>query len=370
MSTPGSIADVAVLGTGVWESPPVGNERYERFATAAGAVRDPFKGRRTSDGGVQIAGLELGPARYPRTLAALERAFADPYRGARRRRILPDDARVSDAEIAAARAALEAAGVEVQDVGVVLVHSFLPDELTPKNAARVADALGIVKAGAFELDSVCNSTLSQMMAASAMVSAGLARFVLCVQSCVYSRVTDPNTASTVQEADLAAAYVLGPRAGSRMSFAWRTDGKLHDATLLKWDAPTGSAHRRWWERSREQLLIRFDAELQPLVMGDLQRWAPIVVGEALARAEMRLDDVDVFVSHQPMAWYPEFIEETLGLRAGVMFHTFEEYANVNSPSLTASLHHALAERKIERGARVLFFGPAAGYTYGAAAVTW
>lgn len=361
---------IGILGTGVWDAPPVGNERFERFAEAAAAVRDPFKGRRGDDGTIHIAGLELGPVRYPRTLAAVERAFRDPYRGARRRRILPDDMRVSEAEIAASRAALSAAGVAPEDVGVVLVHSFLPDEFTPKNAARIAHELGIGAAGAFELDSVCNSTLSQLMTASAMVSAGIARFVLCVQSCVYSRVTDPNTASTVQEADLAAAYVLGARPGGRLSFAWRTDGRLHDSTLLQWDAPTGSTRRRYWERSREQLLIRFDPELQPLVMGDLQRYAPIVVGEALGRADMQLEDVEVFVSHQPVSWYPEFIEETLGLRAGVTFHTFEEYANVNSPSLTASLHHAIAAGKIERGTRVLFFGPAAGYTYGAAAVRW
>jgi len=155
-----------------------------------------------------------------------------------------------------------------------------------------------------------------------------------------------------------------------MSFAFRTDGKLHDATLLQWDAPTHSPKRRYWERPNQQLLIRFDPELQPLVMGDLQRYAPIVVGEALAHADMRLEDVDVFISHQPMAWYPEFIEETLGLRAGVMFHTFEEYANVNSPSLTASLHGAIAAGKVGAGSRVLFFGPAAGYTYAAAALTW
>lgn len=365
-----AVADVGILGTGVWQAPPVGNERYERFAAAAGAVRDPFKGKRSDDGTIHIAGLELTRARYPRTLAAVERAFADPYRGARRRRFFPDDMRVSEAEVAAAKSALAAARLGAWDVDVVLTHSFLPDELTPKNAARVAFELGIGAAAAWELDSVCNSAVSQMTTAAALVSAGIARNVLCTQSCAYSRVTDPHTASTVQEADLAAAFVVGKREGSKMAFAWRTDGRLHDATLLKWDAPTGDRGRRYWERSREQLLIRFDAELQPQVMGDLQRYAPIVVQEALARADMKLEEVDVFISHQPMAWYPEFIEETLGLRAGAMVHTFEEFANVNSPSLTASLQHALALGRIARGARVLFFGPAAGYTYGAAALRW
>ncbi|MFO0618632.1 MAG: 3-oxoacyl-[acyl-carrier-protein] synthase III C-terminal domain-containing protein [Polyangiaceae bacterium] len=366
----GALTDIGILGTGVWDAEPVGNERFERFATAAGAVRDPFKGRRGEDGSISIAGLELTKARYPRTLSAVERAFADPYRGARRRRILPEDMRVSDAEVSAARAAIAGAGLTAADIDLVLTHSFLPDEFTPKNAARVAYALGIGGAGAWELDSVCNSALSQLTAGAALISSGIARHVLCVQSCVYSRVTDPNTASTVQEADLAAAYVLGRRPGGQLAFSWRTDGRLHDATLLQWDAPTGAPKRKYWERAKEQLLIRFDPELQPQVMGDLQRYAPVVVEEALGRAGMTIDDVDVFISHQPMAWYPEFIEETLGLRAGAMFHTFEEYANVNSPSLTASLHHALLAGRVAPGTRVLFFGPAAGYTYGAVALRW
>ncbi len=364
------LADVGSLGTGVWESAPVGNERFAHFVDASASVRDPFKGRRGDDGTINIAGLELTRKRYPRTLGAVERAFADPYRGARRRRFLGRDERISDAETAAARAAIAKAGITPGDIDLILTHSFLPDEFTPKNAARIADNLGMIRTAAWELDSICNSAISQMTTAAAMVSAGLARNVLCTQSCVYSRVTDPNTASTVQEGDLAAAYVLGARPGGRMAFAWRTDGRLHDATLLQWDAPTGSGRRRYWEQPKEQLLIRFDGELQPQVMSDLQRYAPIVVEEALARAEMRLEDVDVFISHQPMAWYPEFIEETLGLKEGTMVHTFEEYANVNSPSLTASLHHALATNRVPSGARVLLFGPAAGYTYGAAALRW
>jgi 3-oxoacyl-[acyl-carrier-protein] synthase-3 len=365
-----ALADVGILGTGVWNSEPVGNERFAHFADAAGAVRDPFKGKRGEDGTINIAGLELTPARYPRTLRAVERAFADPYRGARRRRFLAAEARVSEAETSAARAAIASAGLTTDEIDLVLTHSFLPDEFTPKNAARIADELGIRNAGAWELDSVCNSAVSQMTAAAAMVSSGLVRNVLCTQSCVYSRVTDPNTASTVQEGDLAAAFVLGHRDGGRMAFSWRTDGRLHDATLLQWDAPTGAPRRRYWEQPKERLLIRFDGTLQPQVMSDLQRYAPIVVAEALGRAEMRLEEVEVFISHQPMAWYPEFIEETLGLRPGAMIHTFEEYANVNSPSLTASLHEAIRSQRITRGTQVLFFGPAAGYTYGAAALRW
>ncbi len=363
------VRDVGVLGTGLWESVPIGNERFAHLARGA-EVKDPFRGARGDDGVVRIAGMEFSPDRDPKTIAAIERAFADPYRGARRRRYFPHDMRTSDAEADAARAALRDAGLEPDQIGAVIVQSFLPDELSPKNSALVAHKLGITRALSCEVDSICNSVITQMLVASSLVASGAAKHVLCVQSCAYSRVTDPGASSTVQEGDGAGAFVIGPSPGTTMCFSTRTDGRLHAAIGLEWRAPSGSEGRRYWERAQEQLLIRFDPALQAQVMGELRSYAKTVCSEALERAELRVEDLDLFVSHQPMSWYTAFIEESLGLREGVAFDTFEEYGSVNSVSISASLHHARRAGRVGAGRRVLMFGPAAGYTYAAVAIRW
>lgn len=364
------VKDVGILGTGLWDGPAIGNEHFGEAIDTRTEVRDPFKGRRADDGTVSIAGLEFSPDKHPRTLAAIERAFLDPYRGARRRRFFPRDMRVSDAETEAARKALADAGLQPSDVGALLVQSFLPDEIQPKNGGRIAFNLGITNAPSWELDSICNSAVTHWTVGSSLVASGAARHVLCVQSVAYSRVSDPGSSSAVQEADLASAFVIGPSPGSSMAFSWRTDGRLHSATTLQWSPQTGDTPRRYWERSKEALFIRFDQAQQSQVMADLRRYAPVVCAEALARAEMRMEEIDVFISHQPMVWHRAFIEEVLGLREGVAFDTFEEYANVNSCSIPASLHHARLASRVPRGAKVLVFGPAAGYTYAAAALRW
>lgn len=368
---------VGILGTGLWEGPPVGNDAFAWLGQPAGgdgvAVKDPFRGARDADGAVRVAGMVFRPGEDDRTLAALERSFTDPFRGARRRRIFPRDLRTSEAEIAAARAALTDARVPAEAIDAVLVQSFLPDEMHPKNAALVAAGLGIRRAACFEVDSICNSVVTQLSVACAQIAAGFARHVLCVQSVAYSRVSDPGASSTVQEGDGAGAFVVGPSEGGSIAFSFRTDGRLHGAIRLGWDVPTprpGAPRRAYWEGSQERLLIRFEPELQPQVMGELRAYAREVCGEALARAELTVAELDLFVSHQPMAWYAAFMEDSLGLADGVSYDTFAEYGSINSVSLSASLHHARRARRVSPGSRVLLFGPAAGYTYAAAAVRW
>lgn len=363
------IRDIGILGMGAWEGEVVDNDFFGQKYLQNAQVKDPYRGRRADDGSVRISGIDFTPEKYPRALAAIEEAFRDPFRGTRRRRYFPHDLKVSDAESDAARRALADAGVEASAIDAVLVQSFLPDELQPKNAALVAHNLGITKAPAWEIDSICNSAITQLTVASSLILSGLAQRVLCVQSCAYSRVTDRGSSSTVAEADMATSFVVGRVPGTSIAASWRTDGQLHGAIRLEWRAPTGAA-RRFWEHPREQLLIGFDQGLQERVLNELADYARLVCREALERAEMTMDEVDLFIAHQPMAWNKAFLADVLGLRDGVAYDTFEEYASVNSAGIPVSLMHAIREGRVRRGSKVLLFGPAAGYTYSAAAIRW
>lgn len=362
-----TLRDVGVLGTGLWEGEPIGNPPAE---LAPAEAKDPYRGQRADDGSVRIAGMTLDPASYPRTLAAIEQAFGDPHRGTVRRRRFPAGLRVSEAETDAARAALSDAGIASDAVDALLVQSFLPDEIQPKNAALIAHGLGISNAMVFGVDTICNSVISQLHVGASLIASGQAETVLCVVSCAYSRVSDPSASSSVQEADMAGAFVLGRRPGASMSFSWRADGRLHAAIKLAWDRPTGGDRRRWWEAPDERLLIRFDPALQQQVMGEIAENARVVSHEALGRAEMDVADLGVFLSHQPMAWYGAFISDVLSLADGVYFDAFEEYACINSAGIAASMHEARRAGRLEPGTRALIFSPAAGYVFGACAMQW
>jgi 3-oxoacyl-[acyl-carrier-protein] synthase-3 len=364
------VRDIGIIGMGLWDGEVVTNDRFDQAHFASAPVKDPYRGCRGDDGTIRIAGMEFIPEKHPRTIAAIEKSFLDPFRGTRRRRFFPDEMKVSDAETDAARGALADAGIGPEDVDVLLVQSFLPDEIQPKNAPIIAHNLGITHAPAWEVDSVCNSALTQMTVGASLITSGFARHVLCVQSVAYSRVSDRSVSSSIQEGDMASAFVLGPSPGTVMASSWRTGGSLHAAIKLHWTAPGRARPRRWWERSHESFLIGFDAKLQEKVNGEIAAHALLTCEEALGRVEMRLGDVEVFISHQPMSWYRAFMEDVLALPDGVAFDTFEEYANVNSASLPSALYVARRSGVVGAGKRVLLYCPAAGYTYGAIALRW
>jgi 3-oxoacyl-[acyl-carrier-protein] synthase III len=364
------VRDIGIVGMGLWQGEVIHNERFNTARVLDAPVKDPYRGCRSDDGTVRVAGMTFTPDRHRRTIAAIERSFVDPFRCTRRRRFFPDEMKVSDAETEAAKHALADANLTASDIDVLLVQSFLPDEVQPKNSAIIAHNLGITRAPAWEVDSVCNSALSQMTVGSSLILSGFAKTVLCTQSVAYSRVSDPGVSSSIQEGDMASAFVLGRSPGTRMASSWHTDGSLHAAIKLHWTSPARSLPRRWWERSRESFLIGFDAGLQEQVMGNIAQQACTVSDAALLAAEMGRGELDIFISHQPMGWFRAFMEDTLELPDGKAFDTFEEYANINSASVPASIFEARRTGRIGPGKKVLLFCPAAGYTFGAVAIQW
>jgi 3-oxoacyl-[acyl-carrier-protein] synthase III len=364
-----TLRGIGILGLGVWDGPVVTNAAFPDVSRAAIPI-DPYKGKRDDSGVIRIAGMELHPSSHPRTIAAIQKGFGDPFRGSVRRRILPPDTVMSDVEADAGKRALEDANVSASDVDAVLVQSFMPDQLQPRNAALVAHKCGITNGAAWEVDSICNSAVSQLHVAASLIAAGQAKHVLCTQSVAYSRVRDPGVSASFQEGDLATAFVVGKREGATIDFAWETDGALHGAIKLAWDRPTGSAARDWWQQAPERLVIRWDDELQAKVMSEVGDHAKKVCGKALWQAEARMEDIDVFVTHHPMNWFVAFMEDTLGLKEGVTISTFEDYASVNSACVPASLARGVREGRITPGKHVLLFCPGAGYTYGAAVIRW
>lgn len=362
--------DIGIIGTGLWEGEVVTNDRFPPQALENAEVKDPYHGKRDDTGTVRIAGMEFTPDKHARTIAAIEQSFRDPHRGARRRRYFPVDLKVSDAETEAASKALADAGVQAADVGAILCMSFLPDELQPKNGALIAKNLGIDSAPAWECESVCNSTITQTIIGSCLIKSGFADYVLCTQSIAFSRVMDLNVSAAVQEGDMASAFVLGPSPGTSFSSSWRTDGRLHGAIKLRWGVPANTAPRPYFAPPAERLLTHFDPFLQAQVMGEIAQNARVVCDDALGQLEMKTRDLDVFISHQPMSWFGAFMDDVLGLADGTTFRTFEEYANVNACSITASIHEARKAQRVRKGSKVLLFGPAAGYQFGAIAMNW
>ena len=131
--------------------------------------------------------------------------------GIRERRIAADGEQTSDLALAAARAALAAAGIAPADVDLIVVATTTPDMIFPSTACILQAKLGARNGPAFDVQAVCSGFVYALNVADAMVKSGAVRNALVVGAEIYSRILDWNDRGTcVLFGDGAGAVVLVP----------------------------------------------------------------------------------------------------------------------------------------------------------------
>lgn len=300
----------------------------------------------------------------PPEMAEGMRAFAeDPFRGAVRRRIISDDAEVSDLEASAGARAIEAAGLRADDIDAVLVHSLIPDLLHPSNAPAVQEKLGLGRAVAIAIDNGCASPHVGMVLADGMITSGRFRHVLVVCSSAPSRAVEVMNPASPVFGDGAAAYVVGPAAAGRglLGQSLRTDGYFRDA-MVHASMVEGRPERAW---HRHAGVIRL-ATLAPDRARESGRrqleFCRDACTAALADAGVSLDEVGLFLGPQSVAWLNGTLCGALGLPPERTLDSFAEVANIGSATMPFNLARARQLGRVGPGDIVLAYTPGAGLT--------
>lgn len=85
---------------------------------------------------------------------------------------------ISDLAHVASVRALAAAGIDAEEVDMIIFGSCTPDEMVPNTASRIQLLLGIKKAAAFDINTACTSGMYAISLASAMIRTGSVRTAL------------------------------------------------------------------------------------------------------------------------------------------------------------------------------------------------
>lgn len=329
-------------------------------------VADPYRG---------ITGGAASQQHFdPIISRQMARWAADPFRGSKERRVIGKDEKSSTYEIAAGKEALEKAGVDPSEVDLLLLHSMVSDEEfpPPTNENFLHYKLGLHDdCASWQLSSICSSFTSQLATARAMVLQGMARNVLCITSCMYSRWTDYSLTTSLYNGDGVAAAVVGPMEEGHGILGWhfRTNGKLHGGIRLVHQSPRLGPKGE--TDLPPQLLVEMGSkEVQFQVMADLVPQIRRCAQMALERAGISLKELKLVLTHQPTAWFQYACLEALELPESMAFDTFSKYANLSSACLSVNLYEALEENRLQKGDAILLFSPHAGYGYGAIAMRW
>jgi len=274
--------------------------------------------------------------------------------GIRLRHLAAPGEQASDMGAAAARAALEQAGVTADAVDGIIVATATPDAAFPSTAARLQGKLGITTGFAFDLAAACTGFVYALSVADAMIRAGQARNVLVVGAEVFSRILDWSDRGTcVLFGDGAGAVLLravsGDEAEGRgiLSCHLHADGRHGD--ILQVEGTPG--------------LIRMTGK--EVFRHAVSKLAS-VVDEALTANGLDKSDVAWLVPHQANLRIIEAMGRKLGLRPEQVVVAVDRHANTSAASIPLALAEATRDGRIKRGDLVLMEAIGGGLTWGAA----
>jgi 3-oxoacyl-[acyl-carrier-protein] synthase-3 len=277
---------------------------------------------------------------------AMRAHLSDPFRGSVERRVLGAGETALTLEVRAARDAVQAAGLSMRDVDLLLVGSFRPDHIGVGNAAFLARELG-TNAPALNLESACSSSLAALHTACGLVCAGFYRHVLCVTSCTYSRDLDDADSLAWFLADGAGALVVGPVEDDRGLEAFHTVSTTDTCDTWRFDLEI--------EAGEPRVRMRGAPDTGKILRASSTRYLRECVQHVLDGAGRRIDEIDLFVFNTPTAWFHEFATMALGIPPSKAIGTYPLYSNIGPALMPANLHHALVHGVAGPGDLVLLY---------------
>ncbi|GAA4715789.1 ketoacyl-ACP synthase III [Nocardioides conyzicola] len=284
--------------------------------------------------------------------------------GIKQRRWATAEETVQMMSVAASRTALERAGIDARQIDCVIVATVTHMLQTPAIATAIAFELGTDQAAAFDISAACAGFCHGVALASDMVRGGSAGYALVIGVERLSELTDIGDRGTAFIfADGAGAVVVGPSDQPGIGpVVWGSDGEQFDLIRQRED----------WR----DVVVSERPEMPHLVMqgNAVFRWASYQMAktgqQALDRAGVTLDELDVFVPHQANMRITDAMARAMKLPGRVKIaRDIAEQGNTSAASIPLALDRMIEEGDAKSGDTALLIAFGAGLAYAAQVVT-
>lgn len=271
--------------------------------------------------------------------------------GIEERRIAKDDQDTSDMAREAAKKAIEDAGIDPAEIGLILVATVTPDQPFPSMSCVIQQEIGAVNAAAMDISAACAGFMYGVITAKQFIDSDVYKYVLVVGVEKLSKITnweDRNTA--VLFGDGAGAAVIGKVSEGRgiLSFELGADG-------------SGGKHLY-----QDKYLVMNGREVFKFAVRQMGESAINVI----KKAGLEKEDVDFLIPHQANIRIMEASRERLGLPVEKMSKTIQKYGNTSAASIPISLVEDLEEGRVKDDDVIVMVGFGGGLTWGAIAMKW
>jgi 3-oxoacyl-[acyl-carrier-protein] synthase-3 len=284
--------------------------------------------------------------------------------GIRQRRFATAEETVQMMSVAASRQAIERAGIAPEQIDCVIVATVTHLLQTPAIATAIAYELGADQPAAFDISAACAGFCHGLALADQMVRGGGARHVLVIGVERLSDLTDMADRGTAFIfADGAGAAIVGPSDTPGIApVVWGSDGEQFDLIRQKED---------WRD------IVAMDRPVLPYLTmqgNPVFRWASFtmakVAQQALDKAGITADDLDVFVPHQANMRIIDAMVRAMKLPERVaVARDIAEQGNTSAASIPLALDRMIEEGEANSGDTALLIAFGAGLAYAAQVIT-
>jgi 3-oxoacyl-[acyl-carrier-protein] synthase-3 len=289
--------------------------------------------------------------------------------GIRERRIAGPEQSVAMLSREASELAMQRAGVTAAEIDSIVLGTASPDRLLPSTACDLQALLGANNAAAFDVSAACPGFVYALTVAEGLIASGQSRTVLIVGAEKLSTITDFQDRSTaILFGDGAGAAIIRRSSGNGrglLSTFLKSDGRL--APLLY--RPGGGAADPISER-----VVCERSHFMKMAGREVFKAAVLAMAEAcdeaLGRAGVSADEIDLLVPHQANLRIIEATAKHAGIPMSKVMVNLDRFGNTSSASIPLALDQAISEGRVKPGSLVLLVAFGAGFTWGSAVIRW
>ena len=288
--------------------------------------------------------------------------------GIKQRRKAAPGEYTSQFAVRAARQAIERAGLQPEDIDLILCATVTPDQILPSTGCIIQAELGANKAAAMDLVAACSGFLYGLTVADTMLRTGQSKYALVIGAEILTQYVDYTDRQTcVLFGDGAGAAVLGPVDGERGILAARikSDGRYLEqlyspggGTRRRPTAETLAAGDHFFKMKGNELF-----KVAVRSMADISR-------EVLEEAGLSAEDVKLFIPHQANQRITDAVANKLNVNTERVYSNIAMHGNTSSASIPIGLDECIEAGKIQTGDLILLASFGGGVTWGAVALRW
>ncbi len=284
-----------------------------------------------------------------------------------RRQAAPNET-TSTLSVQAARKALEMAGISPEQLDLIICSTISPDMPLPATASIIQRELGAGSCCAFDLAAACSGFLFGLTVVDQFVKTGKSQYALVIGAELLSRYLDyQDRATCVIFGDGVAAGVLGRVNSSSgiLASEVHTNGTYADHLYI----PAGGTARPAsceTVQAREHYIKMRGNELFKVAVRSLEE----VSRRVMEQANVKSDQIDLFIPHQANQRITEAVRERLGLPTEKVYSNINRVGNTSSASIPICLDECVRSGRIKKGDLVLMSAFGAGVTWGSVLMRW